>query len=62
MDFYEASLKRLKEDTKSLLQLERETGVPWETIRDLKYGRTKRFYFQTVQKIAKHYFPTKFAA
>lgn len=62
MDFYEAALKRLKDDPRSLLELERQTGVPYETIRDIKYGRNKRFYFQTIKKIAAHYFPKQFSA
>jgi hypothetical protein len=62
MDYYDAALRKLKADTTSMCQLERDTGVPWETIRDIKYGRSKRFYYQTVKKIAAHYFPSKIAA
>lgn len=62
MDFYEAALRRLKEDPRSLLELERQTGVPYETIRDIKYERNKRFYFQTVKKIAAYYYPKQVQA
>ena len=62
MDYYEAALKRLKADDTPMLQLERETGVPWETIRDVKYGRNKNVYFATVKKLAHHYFPKQISA
>lgn len=62
MDYYEAALRRLKEDPRSLMELERQTGVAYETIRDIKYERNKRFYFQTVKKIAAHYFPRQISA
>lgn len=57
MDYYEAALKRLKADTTPMTQLEKRTGIPWETIRCIKYGLSRRFYHQTVKKIAHYYFP-----
>lgn len=62
MDYYEAALQKLRADKTPLTQLGERTGVRWETIRNIKYGRSKRFFYQTVQQIAHYYYPDKVRA
>lgn len=62
MDIYDAALRRLKADPRSLLELERKTGIPYETIRDIRSGRSKSPRVGIVKKIAAHYFPKQIQA
>lgn len=62
MNIYDAAIKKLKSDTKPLLQLEEETGIPYETLRDIRSGRNKNPRLDTAKKIASHYFPRRMAA
>ena len=54
-DSYEVVIGRLKADTRSLKALEKETGVPEETLRDLRSGHVKNPRINTLRKIAAHY-------
>lgn len=60
MDIYEQALKRLRADTRSLRQLKFLSGIPDETLRDLKSGKIKSPRLETIRKVAAFYFPTKF--
>ena len=55
MDAYEVALQRLKADQRSYLQMERDSGIPWETLRDLKLGVCKNPRLSTIRKIVAHY-------
>jgi hypothetical protein len=55
MDLYDLALKKLKEDPRGYLELEREIGLPWTTLRDIKEGVTKSPRFATVKQIAAYY-------
>lgn len=57
MDIYEASLKRLKADSRSPRELSEFIDAPPGTLRDIKKGICKNPAFYTVRKIALGYFP-----
>ena len=52
---YETAVKKLSSDKRSLNELERETGIPSETLRDIKSGHVKSPRFITVKKLAAFY-------
>ena len=54
-DIYELALKKLAADERSLNELEREIGVPSETLRDIKSGHVASPRFDTLKRIAKFY-------
>lgn len=54
-DIYEQALKKLRADRRSLNELEAETGIPAETLRDIKAKITKSPRLDTLRKLAKHY-------
>ena len=54
-DIYELALKKLATDSRSLNELEREIGVPSETLRDIKSGHVGSPRFDTLKKIAQYY-------
>jgi transcriptional regulator with XRE-family HTH domain len=58
-DPYEEVLNRLGKDERSLEQLERECGVPAETIRDIKSGKVKFPRLNTLRALAKCFPPTE---
>ena len=55
MDIYEQALKKLKAEKRGFNELERETGIPAETLRDLKNGISRFPRFDTVRALAKFY-------
>lgn len=62
VDIYDQAVKRLKADSRSLLELERESGIPYETLRDIKSGRVKSSRMVTIRRVAKFYFPKQMSA
>ena len=54
-DIYELALKKLSSDDRSLNELERETGIASETLRDIKSGHVKSPRFDTLKLLAKFY-------
>jgi DNA-binding Xre family transcriptional regulator len=55
MDAYEEALRRLKRDERTLTELESMSGIPEETLRDIKAGITKSPRFSTLKKLVKFY-------
>lgn len=55
MDSYEAALKKLRADQRSLNELEIAIGIPAETLRDIKNRICKNPRFDTLKKLARHY-------
>jgi len=55
VDIYEAALKKLRADKRTLLELEAASGIPYETLRDIKNGTTKSPGYATLKRIAKFY-------
>lgn len=55
MDSYEAALKKLRADQRTLNELEEATGIPAETLRDLKNRISKNPRYNTLKKLARHY-------
>lgn len=55
MDSYDDALKKLRTDRRSLNELEEATGIPAETLRDIKNRICKNPRFDTVKKLAKFY-------
>lgn len=55
VDIYIKAIRKLREDKRSLLQLERESGIPYETLRDIKNGITTDPQISTLRRIAKFY-------
>ena len=51
-DPYDAVIRRLKDDERSNNDLEKECGVPAETIRDIRSGHIKNPRLGTLRKIA----------
>lgn len=54
-DPYEQALKQLKKDKRSLNELGKLIGIPYETLRDIKNGITKSPGYATLKKLAAHY-------
>lgn len=54
-DPYDRVIERLKQDHRSLNELEQECGVPAETLRDIKSGHIKSPRLDTLRKIAALY-------
>ena len=54
-DPYEAALRQLRADTRSLNHLERMIRVPAETLRDIRQGITKSPRYDTLKKLLKFY-------
>jgi transcriptional regulator with XRE-family HTH domain len=52
-DPYEQLIENLRADQRSLKQLEVESGVPEETIRDIKSGKVSSPRIDTLRAIAK---------
>lgn len=55
MDSYDDALRKLRADRRSLNELEEVTGIPAETLRDIKNRICKNPRFDTVKKLAKFY-------
>ena len=55
VDIYAKAVKKLREDKRTLLQLERDSGIPYETLRDIKNGITTDPQISTLRRIAKFY-------
>lgn len=55
MDVYEDALARLKADERSCNELERLSGIPAETLRDLKNGTTANPRLSTLRQLARLY-------
>jgi hypothetical protein len=55
MDSYEEAIKKLRSDTRTLNELEQATGIPAETLRDIKNRICKNPRYETVKKLAKFY-------
>lgn len=55
MDQYDNALKKLKRDRRSYNELERVTGVPAETIRDITNGSVTDPRISTVRKLVRLY-------
>lgn len=55
MDIYDEPLRRLRRDKRPANEIERESGVPAETVRDLRNGITTDPRLSTVKKLASHY-------
>jgi len=54
-DPYEQALKKLAEDSRSLKELSTLTGIPAETLRDIKSGHVENPRFDTLKKLATLY-------
>jgi DNA-binding Xre family transcriptional regulator len=54
-DPYELALKRLRSDRRSLNELEREIGIPAETLRDIKRRIVKFPRFDTLKRLVAYY-------
>lgn len=54
-DIYQTALDKLTRDQRSLNELEAETGIPSETLRDIKSGHVKSPRFDTLKKLAALY-------
>ena len=54
-DIYELALKKLAADKRSLNEISKETGIPSETLRDIKSGHIESPRFVTMKKLAEHY-------
>lgn len=54
-DIYELALKKLAQDERSLNEISRETGIPSETLRDIKSGHVKSPRYDTLRVLARHY-------
>lgn len=55
MDSYDIALKKLRADQRSLNELEEETGIPAETLRDIKNRICKNPRYDTLKKLARYY-------
>lgn len=55
MDVYEEALKKLRADRRSFNELEEITGIPAETIRDIKRRIVKNPRLDTLRKIVAVY-------
>ena len=51
-DPYEQALKKLAADERSLNELSKLTGIPAETLRDIKSGHVANPRFDTLKKLA----------
>ena len=54
-DPYEAALQSLRSDKRPLNELARESGIPAETLRDIKSGHVKSPRFDTLKLLAALY-------
>lgn len=54
-DHYEQALKKLAADERSLSELSKLTGIPAETLRDIKSGHVENPRFDTLKKLASIY-------
>ncbi len=55
IDIQDFVLGHLKADSRSLNEMERNIGVPAETLRDIRSGFVKSPRIDTLRKIATHY-------
>ena len=55
MDIYDLAIKKLGADRRPFNQLERDSGIPAETLRDIKRRIVKSPRFHTLKKLAKFY-------
>lgn len=55
MDIYQIAINKLRKDERSLLELERQSGIAYETLRDIKNGTTSDPKISTLRLIAKFY-------
>jgi transcriptional regulator with XRE-family HTH domain len=58
MDSYETALRKLRADRRTLAELEAATGIPAETLRDIRKRICKNPRYETVKKLAKYYEPS----
>lgn len=49
------ALRKLKRDKRSLVEIEMATGIPAETLRDIKRGITKSPRFSTMRSLVDYY-------
>lgn len=61
VDIYDAAVKRLQADSRTLGELSIVIGLPPATLGDIKRGETKDLRVSTARKIARHYFPKRVA-
>ena len=57
MDQFDIALKKLKRDRRSFNELERVTGIPAETLRDINNGLVTDPRISTVRKLVRLYQP-----
>jgi hypothetical protein len=62
MDHYDRALKRLRDDERPLNELERQSGIPAETLRDMKNNPDISPRLNTLKKLVGLYYPSRRAA
>ena len=55
MDIYEKALNKLRADARPLNELERRSGIPAETLRDIKRGIVESPRYSTLKKLSRFY-------